>query len=149
MDEELRGAPQQLDARALLLLLEEGDDLIQVFIRLPQRLPVRSHVAIVKGVERHPEFFRDFKKDRHARLGQIQPTQTRLPRANRGRTAKHIRALATHGMPVNDREAQMITHCLVLDDFVGMVVLKSEWILRFRTFVGNAGDVSEVLAHGC
>src|SRR5688572_16682861 len=97
MDKQLRRAPEQLDAGALLLLLEQAYNRIQVIVRLAQGLAVRRHVAIMEGVEGCLKLFGDFEEYRHARLGQFDAALAGFPGANGRGTAEHVRALATHG----------------------------------------------------
>ena len=47
MHEELAGAPEQLDASALLLLLEQCDDGVQPGIGLAQGRGVRRDIAVI------------------------------------------------------------------------------------------------------
>ena len=48
--EEAGGAPEKLDAGALLLLLEDGDDGVEVLVALGKGLPLGGDIAVVEGV---------------------------------------------------------------------------------------------------
>ena len=85
-------------------------------------------ITIVKGVIRKAKFAGDFEKNRHPSLGQFDASFSGVPRANGGRAAKHVRALATHGVPVDDGESEVLSHRLSFDHFACLVVPIGEGI---------------------
>ena len=62
--EQTGRAPKQLDAGAILLLLQHLDDCIKVLVGFAQVFAFGRDIAVVKGVKRGAQFFDEFK--RHA-----------------------------------------------------------------------------------
>ena len=146
--EKAGGAPQELDAGALLFLFQDLDHGVEVAVALGQGRALRGHVAIVESVKRGTQFFDEFKSDPRAFLRILDRGGSVVPRPQHRPGAEGIGARATESVPVNDGEAQMPGHRLALDQFVGVVVFEGEWIFGLRTFVGDLGNVGKVGGHG-
>ena len=143
MGEELGGAPEELHAGLLLLGLEELGDGVEPLVRLLEGRAVRGDVAVVEGVVRRAELLANLEEDGDAGLGEIEAGEAGFPRADGGAAAEHVRALTTHGVPIDDGEAEVLGHRLALEDGLGVVVFEGERVLGLRTFVGDFGDVGE------
>src|SRR5690606_41023197 len=67
-----------------------------------------------------------------------------LPREAAGARAERVCAGVAEGVPVADREAEVVAHGLAADRLVGVVDLERQRVVRFRTFVGDRADAGEV-----
>lgn len=145
--EEVGRTPEQFDTGTLLLLLEDGDDAIEVSIALAEVRAFRCYVAIVEAVELDAELLEKLEHhpragDRHVhRIGPI------FPGPNRTTGAERIAARASQGMPVGNGKTEVILHRFTGDDSVGVVVTESERVGRCGTFVGDFRNVRKK-AHG-
>ena len=79
--EQVGRAPEELDAGARLLVLEDLDDLVKVGVAFLEVLAFGCDVAIVKGVERNAELFEEFEGDLGLALGVGDASRCRRPRA--------------------------------------------------------------------
>ncbi len=145
--EQVRGAPQQLDAGARLLLLQHADDLVEVGVGVAQRGAFGGHVAVVEAIKRHAELFHELEGDADALAGHVHGIGAVFPGPDGAAGAERIAALAAEGVPVADREAQMLTHRLAFDNLVGVVMSKGQRVERLGAFVGNFRHVGKV-RHG-
>ena len=145
--EQRRRAPQQLDARAFLLLLEDGRDGVQVAVGFREGLAFRGHVAVVEGVERRAELLEELEGDAGALLRVLDRRGAVVPGPEHGAGAERVRARAAEGVPVGHREAQVVAHRLAVDDLIGVVVLERERVPGRRTFVGDGGNVRKGGSH--
>ena len=60
--EQVRSAPQQLDAGPLLLFLQHFDNRVEVLIRFGQRIALGRDVAVVEAVVRRHRAFRGTRR---------------------------------------------------------------------------------------
>ena len=81
--EEVGGAPEQLDAGPVLLVLEDLDDLVEVGVALLERRALGGDVAVVEGVERGAELLDELEGDLGPVLGVRDRARCRRPRAGR------------------------------------------------------------------
>ena len=141
--EQIRRAPQELDAGALHFLLERLDDRIEVGVRLAQVLAFGRHIAVVEAVVRDAELFHELESDLDALGGHLHRFGAVFPRPFGAPRAKRIAAHAAEGVPVADGEAQVLLHRLAFDHLIGVVVAKSERVLRVGPFEFERGDVGK------
>ena len=146
--EEIGGAPEQLDARAFLLLLENAHDSVEVVVALLQRGAFGRDVAIVKTVKGRAQFFEELNEHPRAVLGILYIVRARFPRAHCCAWAEWIIAHSAHGVPIGDAEAQVVLHGLALDYLVGVIMLEGQWIFGIRALVFNCLNVREKFSHG-
>ena len=82
-----------------------------------------------------------------ATLRSLEALSTEFEPSSQGRMARadaeRVGAGAAEGVPVDDREPQVVLHRLALDDLVGVVVLEGERVLRLRTFELDPLDLWE------
>ena len=149
MCKEAGGAPEELLAGALLLLGERAGDSVERGVRLGESVEFGGHIAVVEAVEVDVDLLEEFKEDAHALLGVGNGVRSVIPGHQRRAAAKGIGERVAHHMPVGGGEAQMVSHRLALDEFVGIVLFKGEGIFGFRPFEGDLWDAGEVFsAHG-
>ena len=82
--EEVGRPPEQLDAGAGLLVLEDLDDLVEVGVALLEGLALGGDVAVVEGVERGAELLEELEGDLGLAAGRWRPSS--MP-SSQGRTA--------------------------------------------------------------
>jgi hypothetical protein len=141
MNEVLGCAPKQADSGALHLALYEVHHLVEVLIGLAQRGAMGCEIPIVERIEGRPKFFAKFKKDRNTALGLIQGISFgSIPGTIPCPPAEHIAAVATHGVPIHHREAEVFLHGSSFDDFVGIIPFEGQRILGLRSFVLNRAN---------
>src|SRR5690606_24714847 len=68
-----------------------------------------------------------------------------LPRETARAGAERIGAGVAEGVPVADREAQVLAHGLAADLLLRVVGLERERVVRARALVGDRADAGEVL----
>src|SRR5690606_15816600 len=68
-----------------------------------------------------------------------------LPRELAGARAERVGAGVAEGVPVADREAQVVAHGLAADHLVRVIDLERQRVVRTGTFVGDGADAGEVL----
>ena len=108
---------KQLDAGALLLLLQHGDDLVEVGVGLAEGLAFRGNVAIMEAVEGSAELLHELEGHVNALDGHVHGVGAVLPRTAIAAGAERVGAGAAEGVPIGDREAQMLLHGLAFDNF--------------------------------
>src|SRR5262249_17965968 len=70
-----------------------------------------------------------------------------IPGTDRRPNAERVGQGIAEGVPVRDREPEVLLHRLTVDDFVGVVVLELQRIPRLGTAVCDLGDIGEELGH--
>ena len=98
--EEVRGAPQQLDARLLLLLLEVRRNLVEVGVGLLQRRALRGDVGVVKCIVLNAELADELKGGVYTAQGVLDRLGTVIPWAEDSRPAERVRAKAAECVPI-------------------------------------------------
>ena len=89
--EQVRRAPEQLDAGALLLFLEHFHDRVEIAVRLGEVRAFGGDVAIVERVERRAELLHELERHAGAVLGVLDRVGAVFPGphgACRGRTGR-------------------------------------------------------------
>ena len=145
--EQVRGAPEQLDAGTCLLVLEDLDDLVEVGVALLEGPSLGGDVAVVEGVERHPELLEELEGDLGLALGVGDRVRAVVPGPQRRADAEGIGQRVAEGVPVDDREPEMLLHRLVADDLVGVVMLELQRITRLGSAVRDLRDVGKEGGH--
>ena len=141
--EQVGGAPEQLDAAAVLLLLEHLDHRVEVLVGLGQRGALGGDVAVVEAIERCAELVDELEGHGHAvdrifdRVGRPFPGPPHRARSER------VAARAAKRVPIGHAEAEMILHRLAFDQFAGVVVAERQRVLRVGAFVGDVADLWE------
>jgi len=95
-------APEQFDAGALLFLLHDFDDGVEIFVRLAQRLAFRRDVTVMKGIEWRAEFFDELERHPRAIFGIGHRVRAVVPRTNGGANAERVGAGAAKCVPIHD-----------------------------------------------
>ena len=103
--EKIGSAPQKLDARALLLFLENLDDGVQIAIRFREVSTFRRDIAVVKRIERVAEFLHELKSHPCAILGILDGVGAILPRPYGRAWPEGVGERVPKRVPVNDAEA--------------------------------------------
>ena len=150
--EQVRRPPQQLDARALLVLGGGIDHFVEQRRRLLERGALGGDVAIVEAVERHPELDEELERRVHLLLGSFDRIggrgERRVPGAVEGTGPEDVEAVPVERVPVAHGKAQMVFHPPAGDDPVGVVPVKRQRIVAVGALVGNGvADVVEELGH--
>ena len=70
-----------------------------------------------------------------------------LPGLFKRTLAKHIRAIPAEVMPITGSKAKMFFHSFAEHDFIRVVMAKSEWICRFRSFKAYTIEPIEIILH--
>src|SRR5690606_38465123 len=112
---------------------------------------VRRQVDVVEAPVRHAQLGEELERGVDLGLGGGHRVAL-LPREAAGARAERVGAGVAEGVPVADREAQVVAHGLAADHLVGIVDLERQRVVRFRTFVGDRADAGEVpggAAEGC
>jgi hypothetical protein len=143
MDEQTGRSPQQPDAGALLLFLEHLDDGVEVFVRLRQRGAFGGHVAVVEGVKRRAQLFKELEGHARAAAGVVERIALVIPGALHGGRAEHVGPAPAKGVPIHDREPKMLAHGPAGDDFLGVIMFEGERIPGLGAFVRNARDIGK------
>ena len=97
--EQIRRAPQQLDARLALQLLDQVDDLVEHAVALGERGAFGRQVAIVKGVVGHAELGEELERGTNALLAALDRVGVRVPLARECGRAERIVALPHKCVP--------------------------------------------------
>jgi hypothetical protein len=141
--EQVRGAPQQLDAGALLLLLEFLGDGIENLVRFGEVRAFGRDVAVVPAVVRHAEFLHELERDIDALERHLDGIGAVFPRAHGAAGAERVAAHSAERVPVAHREPQVLAHRLAFDQLVGVVVPVRERVGAVRAFVLDLRHVRE------
>ena len=145
--EEVGGAPEQLDAGPRLFVLEDLDDLIEVGVAFLEVVALGGDVAIVERVEGGAELLEELEGDLGLALGVGDRVAAVVPGPQRRADAERVGERVTEGMPVDDREAEVLLHRLPIDDLVGVVMLEVQRVPRLGATVLDLGHVGEELGH--
>ena len=136
-------APQKLHTRALLMTGEHLDDAVEDVVALGQRLALGRDVAVVEAVVGSAQLLEKFKSRGGLLLGQFDCVAVALPGAPERARAEHVGAVAAEGVPVADRDAQLLFHALAAHDAVLVVEAEGERILRIRTLEWDGLDAGK------
>ncbi len=146
--EQIGRAPQQFHAGALLVLAQHIDHPLEVVVTLARRCALRSHVAVMEAVVRGAKLGEHLKGGFGLHLRQLQRRAALKPGALESATAKRVEAVPAEGVPVADREAQMVFHAFAQHDAVAVVVAEGEWVCALGALEFDLGDMVEVAGHG-
>jgi hypothetical protein len=146
--EEVGGAPEQLDAGAVLLFLQHLDHSIEVLVALGQGLAFGGDIAVVEAVEADAQFLQELESDADTLLSHLDAVGAIFPGTHGTAWTERISPGATEGMPVGDGEAEPVVHGLAFDDFVRLIVLEAERILAGGAFVLNLRGYFGKVSHG-
>lgn len=149
--EKIRGSPEQLHARALLELPRVRDELVQVPIRLGERLALGCDVAIMETPEGGSDFCEKFESCVHAIFRDGDAVRTFFPRPMKRFLTERIRARPAERVPVSDGEPQMRAHRFAINQLVGIIVAERQGLRGAGAFVGdrpNFWEISFELLHG-
>ena len=135
MRKQIRRAPKQFDAGALLFFLQHFGDGVEILVGFGEGFAFRRNVAVVKAVKRRAELFDEFEGRAHAVLRVLDGFRAVVPGADHRARAERIAARAAERVPVDHGEAQVVAHGFALDDFVGVVMFEGERVFGFRAFV--------------
>ena len=124
--EHIGRAPKQFGLMGRLFLGQIVNHCFKVAIAFGKGGTFGAHIGIVEAVEGHAQDIKHLKGGVGFQLGQFH--RLAKPRAQQGLAAKGVVALIGKGMPVGDGKAQMIFHPLAHDHFVGVVVVKGEFV---------------------
>ena len=141
------GSPQQFHSGFLLFLRQHighYGKVIQIFL---QRFTFWRDVDIMEAVIRHIEFVEEFKSNVGFHFCQRERIASLLPGLFKRALAKHIRAIPAEVMPITGGKAQMFFHSFTQHDFIRIVMTKSEWIGRFRSFKTYTIELIEIILH--
>ncbi len=145
--EQVRRAPQQLHAGALLVLAGEVDHLVEVAARLGERRALGGDVAVVEAVERHAELRHELERGVHLRAGGDhridRRVQRRQPRPVERAGAEDVEAVPVERVPVAHGEAQVFGHRAAGHHAVGVVPAERQGIVRLAAFERDGVDVGE------
>ena len=133
--EHVRRAPQQLNARSLLLFLQDFDDGVKVLVGFRQAIAFRSDVAIVERVVRSAEFFHEFESNASSVLCILYRVGAIFPRTLHRSRTERIASRSPECVPVHNAESHVLFHRLAFDNFVFVVPVESKRVFRFGTFV--------------
>jgi len=110
MAEQVGGAPEQLDARAVHLTANGVHHGVEVFVRHGQVVALGREVAVMEAKEIDPELLDALEGDLDAMLGVRERIIAAFPRALHRRRAERVEARAAHRVPIGDAEAEMLAH---------------------------------------
>ena len=140
--EQVRRAPEQLDAGPLHLLLDAFQDRVEVRIRLLQGRPLRRDDAVAEAEEAPAELREELEGDvelepgeRHRGARFVQPGPTE------GSRTEDVVPGPGKAVPVADREAQVLLHALAEHPPIPVVAAERERALRIGTRVADRLDV--------
>ena len=145
--EQVGGAPEQLDAGPRLFVLEDLDDLVEVGVALLEVLAFGRDVAIVEGVERGAELLEELEGHLDLALGVGDRVGAVVPGPQGGADSERIGEGVTEGVPVDDREPEVLLHRFPIDDLVGIIMFEFQWVPRLGTTVLDLGHVGKELGH--
>ena len=140
-------APEQLDAGALLFLLQHFRHGVEILVRSRPAFCLPAPRRGRESIKRRAQFLDELKRHARAVLRVADGIGAVVPRALHRARAKRIAARAAKGVPVNHRKTQMLAHRFAVDDFIGVVMLERQRIFGTRTFVVDCGYVFECLNH--
>ena len=92
VDEKAGGAPEELDAGALLLFLEDLGNFVEGFVAFLEGAAFRRDVSIVKRVEGRAELFTELEETAHSLFRVLNRAVAHFPRTLGAAPAEHIRA---------------------------------------------------------
>ena len=147
MGEQIGRAPQQLDAAAFLLRLQNFGDGVEILVGFGQGFAFGGHIAVVPAIIRGAEFLDEFKGDARPLLGVAHGIAAVIPGALHGAHAKRVAAGATECVPVHHRKAQVVFHGFAGHDLAGIIVFERQGILRLGALEGDGFDLFECVAH--
>jgi hypothetical protein len=127
--EEVRRAPEQLQAGFGHLAIEIVGDLVQPVAAFLEARSFRTHVGIMEGVKGDPERGEHLEGDVRLLLRQVHRVAGPVlgkPGPLEGLSAERVAARPNEGVPVADGEAEMILHALAEHDLVGLVEAEGE-----------------------
>ena len=145
--EEVRGAPEQLDAGPAHLVLDDLDDLVEVGVALLEGRAFGRHVAVVEGEEGHAQLLEELERRLDPDPGPFHPVDAVVPGPDGGAGAEGIAQRVGHRVPVDHREPEVVLHGLVADHLVGVVMLEFQRIPRLRPAKLDLGDTVEIVGH--
>ncbi len=144
---EVGGAPEQLDAGALLFFLEHFHDFVEIAVCFGKRVAFGCNVAVVKRIERVAELLHELERHASAVFGVLDRVGAVLPGTNGRAGAERIGQRIAERVPVDDAEPQMVAHRFIADFFVRVVVTKSERVLGLGAFETDAFDLGKCGFH--
>ena len=145
--EEVGRPPEQLDARAALLVLQNLDHLVEVRVALLERLALGGDVAVVEGIEGDAELLEELERGVDLTLRISDRAAAVVPGTHRRAHAERVRQRVAERVPVDNREPQVLLERLASDDLVRNVIPELQRVERARTAIGDLGDVGEELGH--
>ena len=134
MAEEVRRAPEELDAGLALPLLGEGDDALEVGHAPGRGLARGCDVPVVEAVEPDAELREELEGGVELVPGGVHRILRGVPGIEVGGRPEGVGALVGEAVPVGDGEAEVVPHRLPADDSVGIVELEREGVVRARAF---------------
>src|SRR5690606_35701336 len=105
--EQVRGSPKQLDAGALLLLLEHCHDLVKIGVGLRQVGSLGRHVAVMEAIERGAKLLNEFEGDADSLQRHVDRVRAVLPGANGAPGTEGVGSASAQGVPIRDREPEV------------------------------------------
>ncbi len=147
--EQVRRAPQQAHAGALLMGGGQLHHLVEVAARLGEGRALGRDVAVVEAVERRAELGEELEGDLHLLLrGGHRVAADLQPRPIQGAGAEDVDALGVERVPIGHREAEVVGHGPPGDHAVRVVPAERERVVGLGPFVADRVDVGEeVVAH--
>ena len=140
VSKEVRGAPQQPDARFLHVAFEIVENRGEVGATLGERFALGRYIAVVKAEEGNPELGEEFEGHRHFFPGALHRVAGLHPRALKGSVAEDVVPGPGEGVPVADRGAQVVLHSAAEYDAVAIVKAKGEGVVGFGSLERDGID---------
>ena len=125
MREEVGRAPEQLYAGGLLVLFGSLHNFLQVLFRFGHAVAFRGNIAVVEAVEGRRDLSKEFEGSVEASAGSIHGIAVIVPGKHPSARPKGIASGIGEGVPVGNREAQVLLHGFVAYLPIFVVIAKS------------------------
>ena len=145
--EHIGRAPEQLDTGLGLLLLEVGDDLLEIRLILLDGRRLIHQVHIVEAVITYAQLLHDLKTGVHLVLGPLDGGRTLVPGEMLGAGAELVAALGAERVPPGHGELEPVFHLAAGDDALGLIVVERKRILGLLPFKRDLSKSGEILFH--
>ena len=144
---QARGTPQQPLTTRLLQPLEDQAHVLEVGIRIVDRLALRGDVPVMEAVVVDADLLKELEEHLGAALRVFQSVRSIVPWGQRRTDPERIGQFIPHRVPVTAGKAQVLAHRLAFDLGVRVVPLERQRVAGVGAPIRDDRDVLEVLTH--